>query len=144
MPTVLWIDEHDRIVRPNAAAFSIDMFKDFTGFDSVAFLDAVRAWITDDEIDIPADELDGAVGALSADELAARLHFRIAAWLRRQGRADAAAQHFAAAAQLAPTDFTIRRAAMPLQNVDPFGEAFFELHAEWQAAGSPYHGISRR
>ena len=44
---------------------------------------------------------------------------------------------------LAPLDFTISRAAMPLTGVDPFGEAFFALLAEWQEAGRPYHGLSR-
>ena len=40
-------------------------------------------------------------------------------------------------------DFTVRRAAMPLQGLDPFGEAFFELFGDWKKAGSPYHGMPR-
>ena len=31
VPTVIWIDEDDRIVRPNSVAFSTDMFAEFTG-----------------------------------------------------------------------------------------------------------------
>jgi hypothetical protein len=38
-------------------------------------------------------------------------------------------------------DFTVRRAAMPLLGRDPFGPEFMELFAEWQAAGSPFHGL---
>lgn len=144
VPTVIWIDENDRIVRPNDAAFSVDMFRDFTGFDSAEFLDAVRAWVTDDVIDIAPELTDGAVDDLSPDEVAARLHFRIAAWARRDGNTEAAERHFRLAAELAPNDFTVRRAAMPLLGVDPFGDAFFELYGEWQANGSPYHGLQRR
>ena len=45
--------------------------------------------------------------------------------------------------ELAPFDFSVRRAAMPLQDVDPFGEAFFEMFGAWREAGSPYHGVPR-
>ena len=34
VPTVLLIDEHDRIVQPNWNAFSNDMFREITGIDS--------------------------------------------------------------------------------------------------------------
>ena len=87
----------------------------------------------------PADP--DAVGDLSDDEVVARLHFRIAAEARRAGDADAAARHFARAGELAPHDWTIRRASLPLVGDDPFGPTFFELYKEWEAAGSPYHGL---
>ena len=38
-------------------------------------------------------------------------------------------------------DFTIRRAAMPLNGGDPFGQEFFTMYEAWQAAGTPYHGL---
>ena len=79
---------------------------------------------------------------LNDDEVAARLHFRIAAEARRQGQADVARRHFEEAADLAPDDFTIRRAAMPLLGDDPFGQEFFSFYEQWQSAGSPYHGLS--
>jgi hypothetical protein len=90
---------------------------------------------------ITPDEARTAVGDLSDDEVAARLHFRIAAEARRQGRIELAQRHFDLAAGLAPDDFTIRRATMPLVGEDPFGEDFMALYATWMEAGSPYHGL---
>jgi hypothetical protein len=69
------------------------------------------------------------------------LHFRVAAHLRRTGDASAAAEHFERAGELAPHDWTIRRATMPLVGDDPFGEKFFEIYKEWDEAGRPYHGL---
>jgi hypothetical protein len=115
VPTVVWIDEDDRIVRPNGVAFSTDMFT--------------------------PEEARAAVPDLSDDEVRARLHFRIATEARRRGDDDVARRHFVRAGELAPTDFTIRRAAMPLMGGDPFGEEFMELYQEWEQLGSPFHGL---
>jgi hypothetical protein len=142
VPTVIWIDEDDQIVRPNGVAFGTDMFKDFTGVESAPHMEAVRRWVRGGEVPIVPDEARQAVGDLSADEVLARLHFRVAAQARRQADEVTARRHFQEAADLAPNDFTIRRATMPLVGEDPFGEKFFDLYQEWQRAGSPYHGLS--
>ena len=141
VPTVVWIDERDRIARPNAVAFGTDTFRGFTGVDSETHKDAVREWARTGRVDVEADPAD-VVGDLSEDELQARLHFRIAAHLRRTDRPEDASRHFARAVELAPHDWTVRRAAMPLQGVDPFGDEFFAMAAEWEAAGRPYHGLA--
>ena len=47
VPTVIWIDEDDRIVRPNASAFSTDMFAEFPGVHAGPHLDALRSWMRD-------------------------------------------------------------------------------------------------
>jgi hypothetical protein len=141
VPTVIWIDENDRIVRPNGVAYGTDTFKDFTGVEAAPHMDLFRKWVVDGvepEID---DAAGDAVGDLSEDEVQARLHCRIATHLRRNGDSDAAGEHFARAAELAPHDWTIRRAMMPLVGDDPFGEKFFDIYRDWDAAGRPYHGI---
>ena len=141
VPTVIWIDEDDRIVRPNSVAFSTDMFAEFTGAYAGPHLDALRAWVRDGVATLSADDARAAVPDLSDDEVRARLHFRIATEARRHGDDDAARRHFVRAGELAPIDFTIRRAAMPLMGGDPFGQEFMELYQEWERAGSPFHGL---
>jgi hypothetical protein len=138
VPTVVWIDEDDRIVRPNGVAFANDLFKDFTGVEAGPHLDLLRAWVHTGVV--PADA-EPAVADFSADEVLARLHFRVAVHARRNGDTDTAARHFARAGELAPNDFTIRRAMLPLVGDDPFGATFFEMYEEWERAGQPYHGL---
>ena len=141
VPSVVWIDEDDHIVRPNSVIFSNDMFKEFTGAESGPHLDALRAWVHDGTAPMTDAEARDAVPDLSDDEVRARLHFRVAVEARRRGDDDLARRHFVRAGELAPMDFTVRRAAMPLMGEDPFGSDFMELFGEWQAAGSPFHGL---
>jgi hypothetical protein len=142
VPTVIWIDEDDRIVRPNGVAFGTDTFKDFTGAEAGPHMDAVRRWARDGEVPITAAAARSAVGDLTADEVLARLHFRVAAEARHAGDDQVAGEHFRRAGELAPNDWTIRRAMMPLVGDDPFGQKFFEMYTEWEQAGRPYHGLS--
>ena len=140
VPTVVWIDADGSIARPNSAEFGTDLFAELTGITSEGHMQQVRDWVRTGALPADAEQM---VEDLSEDELAARLAFRLATHLRRDGDGERAAHWFATAGELAPMDFTVRRAAMPLQDVDPFGEAFFELFGAWREAGSPYHGVSR-
>ena len=141
VPTVVMIDEADRIVYPNWAAFGCDLFREFTGIDSDRQRDRIRDWVRTGSVDVSDDQIRDSVGDLNVDEEAARLHFRIASELRRRGDEVGAARNFERAGRLAPHDWTIRRAALPLQGKDPFGENFMVLYEEAEAAGSPYHGV---
>jgi hypothetical protein len=141
VPTAVWIDEDGRIARPNGVAFSNDMFAEFTGVESGPGLDEIRRWVRDGEVPITRDDARTAVGDLDDDEVRARLHFRLAAHARRIGDDETARRHFELAASLAPHDFTIRRALLPLTGGNPFGQEFFDFYTEWQEAGSPYHGL---
>jgi peroxiredoxin len=146
VPTVVWIDADGKVARPNTPAFGTDTFVDFHGVPAGPHLDAIRSWVRTG--DVPVAETPGdtavatpAVADLSDDEVEARLLFRIGAHLVREGRADEAASRLARATELAPLDFTVARAAMPLTGRDPFGEEFLKLYDDWIAAGSPYHGL---
>jgi peroxiredoxin len=141
VPTVVWIDEDNDIVRPNGVAFGSDLFSDFTGVESGPHQAAVRSWVNEGVVPIAPEAARRAVEDLSGDEVAARLHFRLGADALRRGDHEAARRQLARAAELAPFDWTVRRAAMPLMGQDPFGEEFLALYEEWKAQGMPYHGL---
>lgn len=141
VPTVLMIDEDDTIVHPNWSAYATDTFRELTGVDSNAQKDRIRRWVRDGDLHMTADEAKVSVGDLSPQEEQARLFFRMATQLRRTGDEAGAARNFDRANELAPHDWTIRRAALPLQGKDPFGDNFFELYKEFNEAGRPYHGV---
>jgi hypothetical protein len=142
VPAVVWIDEDGTLVRPPDVAFGSELYTEFHGIDSTDHRDALRAWVQHGTVptDAAGDDRDWTP---SDEEQLAHLHYRLALHLRRLGPAheDAAVRHFDAAVALAPLDFTVRRAQLPLRGRDPFlGEEFLELFAEWEAAGRPYHG----
>lgn len=136
VPSVVWIDEHDQVVRPPVIAPGDDQWSDFTLIDSQVHHDQLRAWVRDDELPAVSPE-----AAPPSEELQqARVERRLAAWLHRHGRNEAAAGHFQRAIDLAPLDFTIVRGSMWLRGEDPFGESFFEFWERWQDAGRPGYG----
>lgn len=144
MPTVVWIDEHDRIVKPTTAEFGTDMFVEFHGRSSGPFLEALEQWVLHDALPTSGEDQIRAGQLLpSGDQMLARTERRLAAHLLRVGAEDAAEAHFARAAELAPLDFTIRRGSMPLRGQDPFGQEFFDFYQEWEAAGSPTYDNQR-
>jgi peroxiredoxin len=141
VPTVVWIDEEDRIVRPNGSAVGSDLFADFTGVSSGPHLDMVRRWVNEGTVPLSEDEARQAVSDLSEDEVLARLHFRLAVEAHRRGNQEATRRHVTLASALAPDDLTIWRAGMPLVGEDPFGDDFLVKYDEWKQRGMPYHGL---
>ena len=141
VPTVVLINEDDTIAMPNWSAYGSDLFKEFTGVEADRQHDRIRRWVRDGDAGMTAAEAIAAVGDLSPEEEAARLHFRLATALRDRGDQVGAERNFDQAVDLAPHDWTIRRAAMPLRGEDPFGENFMTMFGEWKDAGQPYHGV---
>ena len=139
VPTVVWIDEHGRIVRPNDVAFGTDTFKPITGLTSARPLAALRAWVRGEAPMLVDAEVQAFQSLPTVDDQQARAEFGLGEWLFRHGRAEAAARHFGRAGELAPHDFTIRRGTMPMRGLDPMGPAFRAMLSEWTAAGRPYY-----
>jgi peroxiredoxin len=133
VPSTVWLDEEGRVAKAPTIAPGDDQFKEFTEVDSSRHHEALRRWMRDGVV---PDDHSGNAGD-DADLRLARAERRLAAWLHRRGRPEAAERHFAAAVALAPLDFSITRSSMRSRGQDPFGEEFFELWEQWSAAGRP-------
>jgi peroxiredoxin len=143
VPTVTWIDADNRVVRPNDVAFPTDQFRDFHEVDSSEHQAALRRWVLDDELPLDEDDVRSHQLLPTDDEQLARLHFRVGVELHRRGRPHDADRHFTTAGELGPDDFTIRRAALALQGIDPFlSDEFIALWEEWSGRGKPYYTFS--
>ena len=144
VPAVVWIDEDDRIVRPERRRLLATTCSRSSPAPSRARTSTrVRAWVRDGTVAMSADEAREAV-ARPLRRRGAGAPALPRGVSRRAGSGDddhRAAPLRGRAGELAPMDFTVRRAAMPLIGGDPFGAEFMELFAEWQAAGSPFHGL---
>lgn len=139
VPTVLWIDERGRIVRPNDVAFGTDTFRHITGLDSSRALAAVRAWVAGEAPMLGEAEIRALMTLPTAADQQARAEFALGQRLLERGHGEAAERHFVRAGALAPHDFTIRRGSMPLRGIDPMGPAFREMLADWTRSGQPYY-----
>ena len=138
VPTVVWIDERGRIVRPNDVAFGTDTFRHITGIEAARHLGLLRAWARGEAPTLPVEKTRALQSLPTPADQQARAEFALGQWLYEQGR-EAAERHFVKAGELAPHDFTIRRGTMPIRGIDPMGPQFRTMLQEWTAAGHPYY-----
>jgi peroxiredoxin len=135
VPSTVWIDEAGLVVKPPTISPGDDQFRDYTKIDSARHHDALRRWVNDGEVPEPATV---ASSPRTADEQLAQAERRIGAWLHGHGHVEAAAAHLARAVELAPWDWTVRRASIALRGEDPFlGGEFLAFWQEWDEAGRP-------
>ena len=139
VPTILWIDERGRIVRPNDVAFGTDTFRPITGLESAKHLGALRAWVTGEAPALGEVEVRALQRLPAREDQQARAEFALGEWLFSRGRTEAAARHFVRGGELAPHDFTIRRGTMPMRDIDPMGPDFRAMLGDWVKAGQPYY-----
>jgi hypothetical protein len=137
VPTILWIDEQGRICRPHDSQYGTDTFVQFTKKRSAPYLDMIRAWVRTGEGALSPEEARNTLPPISEDSQRSRAERALAWQLHQQGKADAAATHFARAGEAAPLDWTIRRGSIPIQGGNPFGPEFFELAGQ----GKPEYAL---
>jgi peroxiredoxin len=133
VPSVVWVDEDDTVVKPPTIAPGDDQFVEFTRIPSEQHHEALRRWVRDgvlpEVIEVP-ERTDAERQALAER--------RVAAHLQRAGDTAAAGRHLAAAHELAPWDWTVRRGGIAMTGGDPFlGVEFTSFWEEWDAAGRP-------
>lgn len=138
VPTVVWIGETGRIVRPQDVHYVSSLYSSVTRFHPRKPLAALRAWVRGDAPAYQGDVRADTKVPTGTDQ-EARAAFSVAWWLAQQGRTEAAERWFVRAGELAPHDFTIRRGSMPIRGIDPSGPQFFQMVAEWTAAGHSYY-----
>jgi peroxiredoxin len=135
VPSVVWVDEQDRIVKPPTIAPGDDQFRDYTKIDSEQHHDLLRAWVREGRLPESADAEPPTRTDAEQQALAER---RVAAHLQRLGRTEAARDHLARAQELAPWDWTVRRGGIAMTGGDPFlGPEFLEFWQDWDAQGRP-------
>ena len=135
VPSVVWVDEHDRIVKPPTIAPGDDQFVEFTRISAEQHHDLLRAWARGGALPASASTDPP---ARTDDEQRALAHRRIAAHHQAAGRTEAAKRQLAVAQKLAPWDWTVRRGGIAMTGGDPFlGEEFTSFWEEWDASGRP-------
>ena len=135
VPSVVWVDEQDRIVKPPTIAPGDDQFREFTLIDSERHHDALRAWVREGTLPESAEVAPHVRSDAEQQALAER---RVAAHLQRTDRTEAARAHLAAAQELAPWDWTVRRGGIAMTGGDPFlGDEFLSFWQEWDSQGRP-------
>ena len=139
VPTMIWIDERGRIVRPQDNQFGTDTFKHITGLESARHLGALRAWVNGTQPALSAEDVKRHQPLPTAADQQARAEFGLGQWLWAQGRPAAAERHFLRGGELAPHDFTIRRGTMPMRGIDPMGPEFRAMLTDWVGKGNAYY-----
>ena len=136
VPTVLWIDEAGRIVRPNDVHYVSSEYSSITQFHPRKPIDALRAWVLGQA---PAMAESAPMPVPSQTDQEARATFALGWYLAQQGHAEDAEKWFQRAGELAPHDFMIRRGSMPIRGIDASGPAFMEMIGAWVSAGNSYY-----
>ena len=139
VPTILWIDENGKIVRPNDVAYGDNTWQEVTGFDAEVHKEALRQWVKTGKAPFSETRVRELQSLPNANHQEARAEFALAQYLWSQEKFEAADRHFERAGELAPQDFTIRRGSMPMRDKDPMGEEFFEMTKAWTEAGNDYY-----
>jgi hypothetical protein len=121
VPTVYWIDEEGRIVRPQDVAFGSNAFQEFTGVDATIHQQALRDWVTGARPALSEADVDAFQRVPTDEEQLARAEFGLGRWLWAHGHAEAAKPWFQRAEERAPKLWVLWRGSMRMRDMDPMG-----------------------
>lgn len=130
IPTVMWIDEHGRIVRPPERATPPPVGELAEGIvkmigddgQRAQYVDRLRDWVTygaESRYALAPDEVLARAKLSSPDISRAAAHFEMAQHLwRQEGLSERALRHFNAAHELQPDNITYKRQAYSVVGVE--------------------------
>ncbi len=131
VPSVFWIDETGRMVRAHDPIYAQRRNRE-TGEVTVNrdYLDAVRDWIAKGDHStflMDAKRLDSRLPALDADDVEAAAFFHLGTYLAKRGHPAEALVHFKRAHALRPQNWTYKRQAWNLGDIErDYGTTFQE------------------
>lgn len=154
VPSIAWIDEDGRLVRPNDAGWAGDYFRGMMkpGFDFDAmraeierrrarYLDAVRDWVANGPASPRAlgpDEVRARLATPNPAHVEAAAYFRLGTVLHARGQGAAAQACFEKALALNPDSWNYRRQSLHLK--EPGAGGGPEFWAAVEALGErPYY-----
>ena len=142
VPSVFWIDEQGSIVRANDPVYVVRRNRE-TGESTVNqdYLNAVRDWVAKGPTSIYVQEERRVLAHTSqttAEDVQALAFFRLGVCLFQQGHAKDAVSHFKRAHQLKPNNWTYRRQAYNLGNIEQdYGTTFQQARED--PANQPFY-----
>ena len=154
VPSIAWIDEDGRIVRPNDPGFAGDYFRgmmepdfDFQAMmaeqqrQQARYLAAVRDWVERGPAcpyALSPEQVRERLAGPNPDHARAAAYFRLGTYLQHHGRSEAAQAAFAQAKALRPESWSYKRQAWHCEEVGKSGGP--EFWAEVKALGDrPYY-----
>ena len=144
VPTGVWINEQERIVRPNEVAFVDDRFKNFTGLDSEPYLNALRDWLEKGEKSIYAmseEKLRERLTQHDPNFVLAAAEFGLGEHLYKEGHLSEAIPHFKEAQRLNPKSWNYKRQAWALSDAKrDYGTSFGE-EVQKIGGGKNYYAV---
>ncbi len=142
VPAAFWIDENGRMVRANDPIYAQRRNRE-TGEVTInqGYLDAVRDWVAKGPASaytMDAKRLESRLPALDFDDVEAAAFFHLATYLAQQGHPDDALVHFKRAHALRPDNWTYKRQAWNLGDIErDYGTTFQE--AVKDPASGPFY-----
>jgi len=142
VPSIFWIDENGRMVRANDPVYAQRRNRD-TGEATVnqEYLDAVRNWVAQGAASayvMDESRLGSRLPDLEFDDVAAAASFHLGTYLALRGHPDDALIHFKQAHALRPENWTYKRQAWNLGDIErDYGTTFMEAIKD-PASGSFY------
>jgi tetratricopeptide (TPR) repeat protein len=119
VPTGVWINEKGRIVRPGEVAFIDDRFRQFTGLDSAAYINALKDWVEKGErspFAMSEERMREKLTAAEPNVVMAAAEFGLGEHLYKSGHLAEAIPHFKEAQRLNPKSWNYKRQAWALSD----------------------------